>query len=77
MIVDYFPPEYRTSANALYASGLPIGSAICSLSAFFVSLMGWRGVFKLVGIYGSIVVLLQLIFLREPIRSRFEPKVEY
>lgn len=75
LIVDYFPPERRTLGNATFSIGIPIGSSLSSLSALFVGLMGWRGVYLLVGSYGGLVGLIILVILHEPMRSRFDVKV--
>ena len=42
LIVDYFPPEVRTTANAVYAFGIYVGNALSSMIILMISKDGWR-----------------------------------
>ena len=37
LIVDYFPPEVRTTANAVYAFGIYVGNALSSMIIVMIS----------------------------------------
>ncbi|WP_159865895.1 MFS transporter [Novosphingobium sp. 9U] len=73
LIADYFPPEKRGKAFALWALALPIGMMIGLFAGgFFGQDLGWRASFALTGATGLLIfpmVLLQ----PEPRRGRFEP----
>ncbi len=56
LISDYFPPERRARALAIYSLGIPIGLAGGSfLGAFLASSIGWRHTFLLLGLAGLVL----------------------
>lgn len=81
LIADYFPPERRGRAMALYYIGTPVGSGIATLVGGFAlhwfnggghlpwgeQLLPWQAVFVLSGAPGFVVALL-LLSVREPAR---------
>ncbi|GAB4144362.1 MAG: MFS transporter [Sphingomonadales bacterium] len=73
LITDYFPPQQRARALAVYAFGIPVGSAIgIAFGGVISSLIDWRVAFFAVGLAG---VLLAPIFkwaVREPPRGRYD-----
>lgn len=74
LISDYFPPDQRARALALYSFGIPIGSAIgIVLGGVITTLLDWRSAFILVGALGVLIVPLFLLTVREPKRGRFDP----
>ena len=75
LIVDYFPPEVRTTANAVYAFGIYIGAGLSSIINIMISELGWRWAYAISGITGIIIGLLALLVIRDPVRGRFEPRV--
>ena len=75
LIVDYFPPEVRTTANAIYAFGIYVGNALSSMIILMISNLGWRWAYAITGFVGIFIGILVLIFVKDPIRGRFEPRV--
>lgn len=84
LISDYFPPEKRASALAVYSSGMYIGAgASLFLGAAIVKfwnahfpngwlgLVGWQAAFLIVGLPGLVLALV-VASLREPIRGLSE-----
>jgi predicted MFS family arabinose efflux permease len=73
LISDYFPPERRARAMAIFSLGIPIGT---SLGVFFggwlASSVNWRAAFAIVGGLGLLLVPLLLFGLRDPGRGRFD-----
>lgn len=56
LIADYFAPERRARALAIYSLGIPIGLAGGSfLGAFLATSIGWRNTFLLLGIAGVLL----------------------
>ena len=73
LISDYFPPQRRGLALALYSLGVPLGTALGSAAgAKIAALYGWRMAFLAVGAPGILLALLVLILIREPKRGRFD-----
>ena len=75
LIVDYFPPEVRTTANAVYAFGIYVGNALSSIIIVLISSVGWRWAYAITGFIGIFIGLLVLLLVKDPIRGRFEPRV--
>ena len=75
LIVDYFPPEVRTTANAVYTFGIYVGNALSNLTIIIIKLVGWRWTYFITGAIGVLIGILCLIFIPDPIRGRFEPRV--
>lgn len=42
LIADFFPPEKRTFANALFTSASFLGIALSSMANDLIALIGWR-----------------------------------
>ena len=74
LIADYFPPEIRTTAIAIYNLGIYIGNALSSLILVMIEAFGWRKAYLITGLIGVAFALLALIFIVDPIRGRFEPR---
>ena len=72
LIADYFPPEYRSRANAVSISGSYLGSALASLTVLLISKWGWRAMYKIVGIAGIILGILFMILVKEPKKGVFD-----
>ena len=75
LIVDYFPPEVRSTANAMYAFGIYVGSALSSIIIVMISAYGWRWAYAITGFVGVGIGVLVLLVIKDPIRGRFEPRV--
>jgi predicted MFS family arabinose efflux permease len=73
IIADYFPPEQRGGALALYSLGIPLGTtAGAALGAWIASSYGWRTAFVAIGLFGIVFALLVLLTVREPQRGRLD-----
>ena len=73
LISDYFPARQRARALAIYAFGIPIGSAIgIMLGGVLTSILDWRAAFLIVGLLGIIVAPIFRLTMREPVRGRFD-----
>src|SRR5215475_9104166 len=73
LLSDYFPPEKRATAFAIYASGIYVGVGI----GFFVGgwindHYGWRMAFYVLGLPGLLMALLVRFTVREPQRGMSE-----
>jgi MFS family permease len=74
MISDYFPASRRATALAIYATGIPIGSAIGLLAGGWIrETLGWREAFMIVGAPGVLLALLVVFTLKEPTRGYYDP----
>lgn len=41
LIADYFPPQYRSTANAIETAGSYVGGGISSLCVILIKFYGW------------------------------------
>ncbi len=56
LIADYFPPERRARALAIYSLGIPIGLALGTvLGAYIAAWVNWRAVFITMGVLGLVI----------------------
>lgn len=70
MISDYFPPEKRSQAMAVFQSSIYIGLALGYLLGGWINqFYGWRVAFVCAGLPGLILALLLYLTVREPIRG--------
>ncbi|MDB5692838.1 MAG: transporter [Alphaproteobacteria bacterium] len=73
LVSDFFPPERRGRALAIFSLGIPIGSA---LGVFFGGWIGshldWRSAFFIVGSAGIPAALLVRFGISEPVRGGFD-----
>lgn len=74
MIPDYFPPERRTTANAVLSLGIFVGAGLASVTTILIGWLGWRKTYFIVGCFGIIFAVIALIFIKDPKRGRFDPK---
>ena len=74
LLADYFPPQRRSTALALYSLGVPFGTGLgAAIGALVANVYGWRAAFLTVGAPGVILAILTLIVVREPKRGRYDP----
>jgi MFS family permease len=74
LISDYFPPERRATALAIFAIGAKMGTFLASAGGGWIAHnVGWRPAFLLVGLPGLFVAALFPLTVREPSRGRFDP----
>jgi MFS family permease len=73
LLSDYFPPEKRATALALYASGIYVGVGLGFwLGGWINDTYGWRAAFLVVGLPGVAMALLVRLTVREPVRGMSE-----
>lgn len=70
LITDYYPPNKRATAIAVYSFGIPLGTLIGAIFGGYVAQnFDWRHAFILVGLPGIALALLARLSLREPPRG--------
>ncbi|MEW7854550.1 spinster family MFS transporter [Pseudomonas chlororaphis] len=73
LISDFFPPQRRAFALALFTTALPIGVLIAAIcGGWLVHNLGWRWTFAVIGAPGLILAPLIWFTLREPARGEAE-----
>jgi MFS family permease len=68
LLSDYFPPTRRATVTSIYSMGIAIGAGLAALLGGYLSLIGWREAFMIVGFPGILFAGL-VFFLREPQRT--------
>jgi predicted MFS family arabinose efflux permease len=75
LISDYFPPEKRARALAIYSLGIPIGLAFgAMLGGYIAQNVGWREAFVTVGIAGILLAPIFRLLVKEPPRGMMDPQ---
>ena len=70
LVSDYFPPERRARAMAVYNMGVPIGLASGALlGGWLAGVVNWRWAFLIVGVAGLILAPIFRLIVREPRRG--------
>ena len=73
LIADYYPPERRARALAVFYAAIPVGSALgYILGGQIGPALGWRMAFFVCGGPGILLALI-LLALHEPPRGSFDP----
>tara|TARA_R110002110_G_scaffold205066_1_gene416687 strand:- start:79731 stop:81041 length:1311 start_codon:yes stop_codon:yes gene_type:complete len=73
MISDYYPPEKRGTALAIYSTGVHVGVLMGFILGGVISqAFGWRIAFMAVGLPGVLFALVFFLTVREPQRGRWE-----
>lgn len=73
LLSDYFPPDRRATALAIYATGVYVGAMIAYLAGgWMVEHFDWRTAFIAVGLPGIPLALLVRFTVREPPRGLSE-----
>ena len=71
LIADYFPPERRARALAIFSLGIPLGLAGGTLiGAYLAAWIDWRAAFIAMGVAGLLLAPLMLIYVRDLPGSR-------
>jgi MFS family permease len=69
-ISDYFPPERRATALAIFSLGIPFGSALAAVGGgWLVQNFDWRTAFLMLGLPGVAAAVLLKLTVREPPRT--------
>ncbi|HET6630637.1 MAG TPA: MFS transporter [Woeseiaceae bacterium] len=73
LISDFFPPERRARALAIFSFGIPIGAALgIFFGGWIASNLDWRSAFVIVGLAGVVLVPLVKMGIREPVRGGYD-----
>lgn len=73
LVADYFPPQQRARALAVYSFGVPIGSALgIVFGGLIAHHVDWRTAFIVVGVAGVLVAPVFKLVVREPPRGRYD-----
>ncbi|WP_116811409.1 spinster family MFS transporter [Steroidobacter cummioxidans] len=69
LISDWFPPQRRASALAMYSLGVPLGT-LCgmALGGWIGHGLGWRAAFFIAGVPGMVLAVIAWWVLKEPPR---------
>jgi len=74
IISDLYPPERRSSANAIFLSGTTAGALVSLVVGGMLNeLVGWRWTFVIAGVPGLILTAVLLLTVREPVRGQTDP----
>jgi MFS family permease len=66
LIADYFPPQKRARALAIFSLGVPLGLAAGTLiGAYLASWIDWRAAFLAMGIAGIVLAPIMLLIVRD------------
>ncbi|MGX6647835.1 spinster family MFS transporter [Maricaulaceae bacterium MS644] len=82
LIADYFPPQSRARALAVYSLGIPIGSAFGVIAGAQIAggnlgdSLDWRSAFIIVGIAGIVIAPIFKLTLREPKRGGLDVRAK-
>jgi MFS family permease len=70
LIAEYFPPERRARALAIFSLGVPIGLASGTLlGAYLTHWISWRAAFLVMGVAGILLAPILLWVVRDPPRK--------
>jgi predicted MFS family arabinose efflux permease len=73
LISDYFPPERRATALAIFAGGASLGSIAGYLGGGYIGqYIGWHEAFLYVGAPGLIAALVFRWTVRDPVRGAYD-----
>ena len=72
LISDYFPQEYRSTANAIETSGSYVGGGLSALSVLIIKKWGWKAMYKLTGGFGILMGIIAYFGIKEPKRGVFD-----
>lgn len=73
ILADYFRPDKRATALAVWGLALPIGVMLGYLSGgWLAQAIDWRAAFAIVGGAGLVLAPIVLVMLREPQRGRHD-----
>lgn len=76
LVSDYYPPQQRARALAVFSFGIPIGSGLGFLFGGLVaSALSWRTAFIMVGVAGLVLAPLFRLTVAEPVRGGLDAHV--
>lgn len=75
LIADYFPPEQRARALAIYSFGIPVGSASGILfGGLLAQYVDWRFAFVSIGLFGVLLAPVFRLLVKDPPRNRHDAR---
>ena len=75
ILSDYFPPQKRGTALAIYSLGVPLGSMFGTMAGGLIAhAFGWRAAFWTLGAVGLVLTPLIPVFVKEPVRGAFDAR---
>jgi predicted MFS family arabinose efflux permease len=78
LVSDYFPPQQRARALAVFSFGIPIGSGLGFLfGGLIASTLSWRSAFIMVGLAGIALAPLFRLTVKEPVRGGLDARAAY
>lgn len=72
LIRDYFPPNLRSRAVAIFLASDFIGCSLASLTILAIENFGWRADYQAVGAFGVISGLAMVTLVQTPERGKFD-----
>jgi MFS family permease len=70
LIADYYPPQRRARALAIFSLGIPLGLAAGTLiGAYLAAWVNWRAAFMAMGVAGLLLAPVMLLLVRDPART--------
>jgi predicted MFS family arabinose efflux permease len=73
LVADYYPPEKRATAMAIFSSGTFIGTLLALVGgAYLAQNFGWRTAFIVVGAPGLLLAVLIRFTIKEPPRGAWD-----
>jgi MFS family permease len=70
LLAGYYGPAERSGALAIYAAGIPLGSALGFIGGGLIAqAYGWRQAFWVFGAPGILLALVVAVYVREPRRG--------
>jgi len=70
LLADYFPPERRSTALAVYGMGVHVGILFgFVIGGWMNEAFGWRAALYVVGLPGLLLAVLVALTVREPVRG--------
>ena len=74
LIADYFPPQRRARALAIFSLGVPLGLAAGTLAgAYIATWVDWRAAFIVMGVAGILLAPVLRYFVRDVPRPKTDP----
>jgi MFS family permease len=67
LIASNFPPQYRSTANAIENSGYYMGSGFASFMILAIKSYGWRSMYFIAGGVSITLALLNQLFVKNPV----------
>lgn len=66
LIATNFPPNKRSTANAIENGGYSLGAGLSSSMIYIISRFGWRAMYWTIGSFGLILAAFTALFVKNP-----------